>query len=100
MKTAPRREIHVPVYWLIVGLAVMVLSPVLSILVSVKINQRTIEQNEAAKAQARVESVARYCRLLSSQIDVYADAQTPVGKDAYRTWLTEYQTQGCEPPRK
>jgi hypothetical protein len=98
--TSLRREIRVPIYWLIVGLAVMLVSPILSILVSVKINQRTIEGNEAARAEARVESLVRYCRLIASQIDVFAEAETPVGRDAYRTWLTEYQIQGCLPPRK
>lgn len=109
--TQLRREIRVPVYWLLVGLAMLVVSPMLSIIVSVKINQRTIEQNEAAKQdaaqrvetakrEATAEALVRYCRLIGSQIDVYAEATTPVGKEAHRTWLIEYQTAGCVPPRR
>lgn len=95
--TPLRREVQVPIYWLLVGLAVMVASPILSIWVSYQINQRTIAENEAAKTQARVESTLRYCRLLGSQVDVYSEATSTVGKDAYNTWLTEYRLQGCQP---
>lgn len=92
-----RREIQIPIYWMLVGLAMMVVSPILSIWVSYQINMRTIEENEQARAQARVESTLRYCRLIGSQVDVYSDAETGVGKAAYRTWLTEYRAVGCQP---
>lgn len=95
--TVLRREVHVPIYWLFVGLAVMVVSPLLSIWVSAKINEHTIRQGERARAEAKVESTARYCRLLGAQVDVYKEATSPVGIDAYQTWLTEYRTQGCQP---
>ena len=95
--TQLRREIRVPIYWLLVGLAVMVVSPILSIWVSVQINQRTIEQNERARAEAKAESTLAYCRLLGSQVDVYSEATSAVGRDAYDTWLTEYRKQGCQP---
>jgi hypothetical protein len=98
--TKLRREIRIPVYWVMVGLVVMVVSPILSIVVSVKINQRTIQVNERARAEARAESSVRYCRLVGSQVDVYADAVTPVGKTAYRTWLTEYKLARCQPVRE
>lgn len=104
MVTRLRRDVHVPLYWLIVGLAVMVVSPILSILVSVKINAATIAKNEAAKAeiqqQVRAENLVRYCRLVGAQIDVYNEAQTEVGRSARRVWLEEYITSGCQPPRE
>src|SRR6185295_3811637 len=96
-----RREIRIPIYWLVVGLMVMVVSPLLSIYTSVKISQRTIvqTQTEQAKAasQARVEGLAVYCRLVGTQVDVYSEAITSTGKRAYDTWLTEYRRSGCKP---
>lgn len=95
-----RRDVHIPLYWLIVGLAVMVVSPILSVLVSVRVNAATIAEIEAAKQQARAESLVRYCRLIGSQIDVYNEAQTEVGQKARDVWLAEYQLSGCQPPRR
>jgi hypothetical protein len=103
--------VQVPFYWLLVGLAVMFISPVLSIVVSVQVNQRTTARAlqakeeasataEAAKEEANALALVRYCRLMAAQTDVYAEAETEVGKAAYRTWLTEYQTAGCMPYRQ
>lgn len=91
-------------YWVIVGLAVMVVSPMLSIVASKQINeqtiQKTLESQEAAKEETRRESLVRYCALLGSQVDVYAEATTKVGRDARAVWLREYQRNGCQPPRR
>lgn len=95
--TQLRREVRLPIYWLVVGLLVMVVSPIASILISVKINKRTFDQAQRAQQEARVEAISRYCRLLGSQVDVYSEAETPVGKTAYQTWLTEYNASGCLP---
>jgi hypothetical protein len=95
-----RREIRIPIYWLVVGLMVMVVSPILSIYASVKINQRTIEQSNQARAAASAQFQVVYCRLVGSQVDVYSEAQTEVGKAAYATWLAEYKRSGCEPARR
>jgi hypothetical protein len=101
--TTPRREIHVPIYWLIVGLCVMVVSPILSVVASARINEKStrsaIVAADRAKEEAKSESLVRYCRLIGSQVDVYREAITPVGRDAYQTWLSEYRIQGCSPPR-
>lgn len=97
------RRLQVPVYWLIVGVAVMVVSPILSIYASVQINRNTtarlIAAAEQSKVEARNEATIRYCRLIGAQVDVYAEATSPVGRDAYDTWLTEYRLQGCQPGR-
>lgn len=99
--TAVRREVGLPVYWLVVGLAVMVGSPVLAIFASVKINERAIERTQAtqaaAQAQARVEGLLVYCRMIGTSVDVYSEATTQAGKRAYTTWLTEYRRSGCTP---
>lgn len=100
----PGRLVHIPIWWVIVGVMTSVLTPILTIWASVQISERTIQQtiaeSQRAQAEARAESLVRYCRLLASQIDVYSEATTPVGRDAYRTWLSEYQIQGCQPPRR
>lgn len=98
--SAYQRVIRIPLHWLVVGVMISLLSPVLAIVVSVHVNNNTIKANEAAKAEARREALIRYCRLLGSQVDVYAEATTQVGKDARAVWLREYQINGCQPPRK
>lgn len=94
-----RREVHIPIYWLVVGLMVMVVSPIVSIVVSVQKAQNTFDEAQRAQARARVEAVAVYCRLIGVQVDVYSEATTPVGKRAYVTWLDEYRRSGCQPGR-
>ena len=95
----PGRLVHIPVWWVIVGVMTCVLTPILTITTSAAIAKNTIKQNEEARREAASEMRIRYCQLIGSQIDVYSEAETPVGRNAYRTWLTEYQTQGCQPPR-
>jgi hypothetical protein len=96
----PGRLVHIPLWWVVVGIATTILTPIFTIWASVQINMRTIEQGNQARAEAVSASTQRYCRLIGSQIDVYAEAQTAVGRDAYRVWLTEYQSQGCLPLRE
>lgn len=91
--------IQIRIYWLLVGIAVMLGSPVLSIFASAQINERTMEASQRAQEATRAEATLRYCRLLGSQVDVYSEATSPVGKDAYATWLAEYKLQGCKPER-
>lgn len=102
--TGQQRVVRVPIYWLIVGIVTTLVSPVLSVVASARINantvQRTIAANEASRQEARAEALVRYCRLLGSQVDVYAEATTDVGKEARQVWLAEYQRNGCVPPRK
>jgi hypothetical protein len=95
----PGRLVHIPLWWVIVGAFTAVLTPIFTIYASVQINKHTIAENERARAQVLVEATNRYCRLIASQIDVYSDATTPVGRNAYETWLTEYRIQKCQPER-
>lgn len=92
-------QVQIPFYWLLVGLIMCLISPTLAVVLSVKINNHTIAESERTKAATRDEVRERTCRLIASQINVYDEAVTPVGKDARRVWLQEYQIQGCQPPR-
>lgn len=94
-----RGEVRVPVYWLLVGIAVMVVSPILSILISVKINERTLAENEAIKRAAQVEGLQRACRLIGAQVEVFDQAESPVGEKAYKAWVQEYRLSQCQPPK-
>jgi hypothetical protein len=98
--TPLRREVRLPIYWLVVGLMVMVASPIASVLISVKIAKRTIDENDRARRAQSVAFQVVYCRLVGSQVDVYSEAESEVGKNAYRTWIAEYHRNGCQPPRK
>lgn len=99
-----QRVVRIPLGWFLAGIMVAVLSPMLSIVASKEINERTIKTTlaaaEAAKEEARKDGLVRACRLIGAQISVYDEATTAVGKDARATWLREYQLSGCQPPRK
>lgn len=95
-----RRTIHLPIYWLVIGLMVMVASPLLSIQASVQISERAIDKNEQQRREQSQQFQSIYCRLIGAQVDVYSEAQSEVGKAAYQTWLAEYERSGCQPPRK
>lgn len=92
-------EIRVPVYWLLVGIAAMVVSPILSIVISVQINQRTLAENEEIKRAAQVEGLERACRLIGAQVEVFDEAESPVGEKAYKAWVEEYRLSQCQPPK-
>jgi len=95
-----RRTIHIPIYWVVIGLMVMVVSPMLAIQASVNISERAIEKNEQSRREQSAQFQVIYCRLIGSQVDVYSEAQSEVGRNAHDTWLAEYQRSGCQPPRK
>lgn len=97
--TTLRRVVQIPIYWLFVGIAVMVVSPMVSTGVSVWVNKRTMAQAEAARRATQVESLQRACRLIGAQIDVFGEAESPVGQRAREAWLLEYRLSRCQPSR-
>lgn len=89
-----RREIHVPIYWLIVGLAVMVVSPILAVVASVKIAERNAVQ---LAEQYRLSTCNEYGRLL----DIYKETPpaTETGRNVRELYVVEYRRRGCLPAR-
>lgn len=94
------RVVRVPVYWLVVGVVTCLLSPVLAIIVSVHINNKTIAENERQRAQARAASTQVICRLAANQLDAFSNAESDTGKASYRAWLDLYRLSKCTPVRK
>lgn len=93
--TQLRREVNVPIYWLLIGLAVMLVSPVLSIIASVQI----VERNTARQAEAN-RIVA--CQWLGANLDVYDETPptSETGRNLRKKWLDLYNIARCEPARK
>ena len=96
----------IPVYWLIVGMATMVLSPLLSIFASVTIAERNAERTqlrqEQAQAQAQVESRKVVCAWIATNLDVF-DETPPTGaagRNLRVRYLELYRISQCQPPRK
>lgn len=94
-----KRVVQLPIYWVVVGFAFAFISPILSIMVSARVNERTVQEAAAAKETARTVAIQRYCRLFGAQADVYGDATTDVGRAARDVWLSEYRLSGCVPPK-
>lgn len=100
-----RREVRLPIYWLVVGLAVMLVSPLLSIFASVSIANTNRVQAEHAAAlaaeQTRAEGRKKACELFGSQMDVYLEEPptTDTGRKAQQNWIDLYQINNCQPAR-
>jgi hypothetical protein len=106
--TAPlKRDVHIPIYWLVVGLAVMIVSPLLSIFASVQIaNHNRVQAEHAAAAaavDAKEEARIRTCALFAGLLDSYIEEppSTKSGKAIRQTYLDFYNdpTLHCVPPR-
>lgn len=104
----PRRLlniVHVPVYWLVVGLAVMVVSPILSIVASTRIAEnnaaQVIQRQRQSDEMARTESKRLVCTYLASNLDVALETPPPTraGKAFYAANLDFYNRTGCKPVR-
>ena len=111
-----RREIRIPIYWLVVGLAVMLGSPAASIYASVQISKGQAERLQdhyvaaqaasdakAAEAQAQVrkQSTKVLCTLFATILDGYEEEppSTPAGKKQRDSWLQVYRISQCTPKR-
>lgn len=101
------RSVRVSVYWLAVGLAVMVVSPLLSIVASVQIAERGFQRSVAAQRVqddlARQEQIQRACVLVGSLLAVYQETppSTPAGRSVQLAYLDYYnQVLHCTPTRR
>ena len=96
----------IPVYWLIVGMATMILSPLLSIFASVTIAERNAEhtrqQQAQAQAAAQVEARKVVCAWIATNLDVFDETPptSQAGKNLRTRYLELYQISQCQPPRK
>lgn len=100
-----RREVRVPIYWLMVGVAVAFISPLASIWASVKIANSNRERAEhvaqLAQTEAREEARLRACGLFTALLDSYVEAPpgTETGRKVQETYLSFYKLNRCQPPR-
>lgn len=104
--TKQQRVIRVPVYWLIVGVAVMFLSPLLSFLMSVRVAEanaaHTREQQAEAQAASQATNRVVVCAWFAAWLDVYDETPptTETGRTVRAKTLELYALTGCQPPRK
>lgn len=99
-----RRVVQVPAYWLAVGVAVMVVSPLLSIFASVQIAENRAEQTRAEQQRADALVKAAGTRLACEQfgrlLDAYDPVTSAVGRDVRQVYVFLYNLIQCHPPRK
>lgn len=97
--------VRVPVYALLVVVAVAVVSPVLAMLASVKIaNRATARQLDAVRAQAdelREEQRLRACSVYGALIRTLTDdpPRTESGKALLGEYRRQYEIRDCTPAR-
>lgn len=90
----PGRLVHIPLWWVIVGVATCVLTPILSIYASVNIAERSaVEQANELRS--------RSCTLYAKILDAYAaePPTTDTGQSVRDAYLVQYQERGCTPAR-
>jgi hypothetical protein len=101
----PGRLVHIPLWWVIVGVGTCFLTPILSIAVSVMIatnNQRQNEDRRASLAAAvESENRQRVCDLIVAQIAAFEEVPpaTSTGKNVVEAWHGLYVAQKCQPPK-
>lgn len=109
MKQRVRRQINIPIYWLVVGLMIMVASPLGSFYASTQIaknNARRIvaeqaKARDAAQAEAREEARRLTCAFLAASLDVYLETPpiSAAGRGLRQTYLDFYRAAECKPLR-
>lgn len=89
----PRRIVQVRAYWVAVGVAVMVVSPLLSIFAAVQISENRADRT-------RAESIRFTCAQFSRLLDAYDPVTSSVGQDVRAVYEVLYTLLKCHPPRK
>lgn len=106
---AMRRTVQprpVPLYVVAVGVATVLLSPLLSILASVRIAEsnaeRIVAEQKRTEAAATAEARRVACAFFTINLDVYDETPptTATGRNLRQTYLDFYRLSGCQPPRK
>lgn len=97
--------VTIPAYWILVGLAVTVLSPIFSVIAAVKIQESNAAEADrkaaVALAAQREESRKAYCSFFSRILDGYEETppSTPAGQNVVNAWRDLYRLTNCQPPR-
>lgn len=97
---------NIPVKWLVPAVLLVVFSPILSIVASVKIAEKNTQ--DQAQAQVMAEEKAREaarvitCNLFGAILDSYKEEPpiTSSGVNVRNTWLEMYRLSRCQPLRK
>jgi Tfp pilus assembly protein PilX len=88
-----RREVNVPIYWLVVGLAVMVVSPIFSVIAAVKISANQADHTREEQARAAAVTQAENRQVVCSWLSAYLDTfdETPPASDAGKNLRLKFQ---------
>ncbi len=88
---------RLPTRWLVVAVLTCLLSPVVSVLISVEVNSRTAAEAERQRAAQSQEVRRVVCSVATSQMDAFAEAQSPTGQASYQAWLDLHKISNCPP---
>lgn len=105
MSDREQKVITIPAYWLIVGLCVMLGSPVASIFAAVAISnnnaRQIVAEQQRSQQAAREESRRVACSFFATSLDVYQETPptTATGRNLQENYLEFYRISGCVPPR-
>jgi hypothetical protein len=96
----------VPFYVVAVGVATVLLSPLLSILASVQIAEnnaeRIVAEQKRTEAAATAEARRVACVFFALNLDAFDETPptSATGRNLRQTYLDFYRLSGCQPPRK
>lgn len=100
-----QRVIKIPVYTVIVAVALTVGSPIASFYAATAIAKRNSEQlivrQQQAKQEATAEARRITCAFFGSSLDVYRENPpiSDAGRAQQRNYADLYRISGCQPPR-
>jgi len=106
----------VPAKWLVPAILLVILSPILSVLASVKIAENNADRQQKRAAAEQIEAAAQAqaaanvareearkvtCQLFAAILDGYREEppSTESGINIQKTWLRLYKLSNCQPVR-
>jgi hypothetical protein len=91
-------------YVLVIMVATMVVSPILSIVASVRIAEGRAEQTRREQAavdlQVKAEGLRFFCDQFGRVADAFDPSKSPVGRDVLDVYVFLYNLINCVPPKK
>lgn len=100
-----KTSLTIPLKWLLPAILLVILSPIFSVIASVKIAENNSKKQQQAQltAEEKARQAAKIitCRLFTAILDTYEETPpiTPAGKNQQKTWLELHRLSSCQPPR-
>ncbi len=81
-------------------LAICLLTLAASVAIANANAKQQLARYEADKVATQEANRVLYCKVFGSQLDAFAEATSPAGRESYAAWLDVYKLARCQPARR